>query len=79
MLARLTSVAKGWTSDLNCYFPWVDPMTVLYWIHNDKVWKQYVQHRVDEIRKLNDREVWRHCPEKLNLADLPSGASWLQS
>ena len=35
-------------------------------------WKQYVQHRVDEIRKISDKKAWRHCPGRLNPADLPS-------
>jgi len=47
-------------------------MTALCWIRNDKVWKQYVQHRVDEIRRLSDKEVWQYCPGRLNPADLPS-------
>ena len=53
------------------YF-WVDSMTVLYWIHSDKIWKQYVQHRVEEIHQLTCWESWRHCPGSCNPADLPS-------
>lgn len=47
-------------------------MTTLCWIKNQRVWKQYVQHRVDEIRKLTSKDSWRHCPGHLNPDDLPS-------
>lgn len=53
-------------------FQWVDSMTTLCWIANERQWKQYVQHRVDEIRKLTDKQAWRFCPGKENPADLPS-------
>ena len=29
---------------------WTDSMTALCWIKNERMWKQYVQHRVEEIR-----------------------------
>ena len=44
-------------------------MTALCWIPNDKVWKQYAQHKV---RKLSDKEAWWYCPGWLNPADPPS-------
>ena len=47
-------------------------MTTLHWICNYKQWKQYVNHRVAEIRKLTAQGQWRHCPGLLNPADLPS-------
>ena len=47
-------------------------MTALCWIKNQRIWKQYVQHRVDEICSLTPKEAWRHCPGHLNPADLPS-------
>ena len=47
-------------------------MTALCWIKNDRIWKQYVQHRVEEIRSLTTREEWRHCPGDTNPTDLPS-------
>ena len=28
---------------------WTDLLTTLFWIKNNKVWKQYVRHRVEEI------------------------------
>ena len=53
-------------------FYWIDSITALYWIKNVKKWKQYVEHRVREIRQLSDKEQWRFCPGLQNPADLPS-------
>ncbi|XP_046862763.1 uncharacterized protein LOC124456335 [Xenia sp. Carnegie-2017] len=51
---------------------WTDSMTVLYWIVNSGNWKQFVQHRVDEILRLSSKTEWSHCPGKENPADLGS-------
>ena len=51
---------------------WVDSMAALCWIKNAKVWKQYVQNRVDQILKLSSKEEWHFCPGPLNPADFPS-------
>ena len=51
---------------------WTDSMTVLHWIRNKKVWKPYVQHRVNEIREFTDVDCWNYCPGKLNPVDMPS-------
>ena len=53
-------------------FYWVDSMTTLHWIRNDRNWKQYVQHRVTVIRDLSSVESWRFCPGSLNPAYFPS-------
>ena len=47
-------------------------MVVLYWIKNNKPWKQYVSHCIKEICQLTDTNQWYHCPGILNPADLPS-------
>ena len=48
-------------------------MTTLYWIKmNDRIWKQYVWQRVNEIRHLTLKNSWRRCPGEVNPADLPS-------
>ena len=51
---------------------WTESITVLCWIQNRKPWKQYVMHRVEEIRKLTQANNWRHCPGEWNPADLGS-------
>lgn len=71
ILARLVNKLKS----IGTEFPtvlWTDSMTTLCWIKNERVWKQYVGHRVDEIRRLTSKDSWRHCPGEVNPADLPS-------
>ena len=46
---------------------WTDSKTTLCWIRNTADWKQFVQHRVDEILKLSAKNEWGHCPGKENL------------
>lgn len=47
-------------------------MTALCWMQSERIWKQYVQYRVEEIRSLASKDAWRHCPGQLNPADIPS-------
>ena len=50
-----------------------DSAVVLHWIQNvSKSYKQYVQNRAIEIRRLTPPEIWRHIPGADNIADLPS-------
>ena len=51
---------------------WLDSKTALYWIYNNGEWRQFVQHRVNEILKLSNKEDWGHCPGIQNPADLGS-------
>jgi len=51
---------------------WLDSKTALYWIMNRGEWKQFVQHRVNEILKLTSKKDWGHCPGESNPADLGS-------
>ena len=51
---------------------WVDSIATLCWIQNCRPWKQFVRHRVQQIRELSSKEAWGFCPGSLNPADLPS-------
>ena len=49
---------------------WSDSKTVLCWLRNEKEWKQFVKHRVNDILKASDNEHWKYCPDKDNPADI---------
>ncbi|XP_065062455.1 uncharacterized protein LOC135689235, partial [Rhopilema esculentum] len=51
---------------------WLDSKTALYWINNQGEWRQFVQHRVNEILKISKKEDWGHCIGVCNPADLGS-------
>ena len=54
-------------------FCWSDSANCLYWINNtSKIWKQFIQSRVQEIRENIPNIKWLHCPGKINPADIPS-------
>ena len=72
ILARLLESVTPLIPHLNELYCWTDSMTVLWWLSNKRMYKQYVRHRIDEIRQLTNHCSWRHCPGKLNPADLPS-------
>ena len=64
---QLTSLPLAATS--HC---WTDSFTTLCWIKNECQWKTYVQRRVEKIRSLTDKDLWRFCPGVENPADIPS-------
>ena len=74
-LARLVNKFNSAIEGNNRIVYWCDSETTLCWIKNRRVWKQYVQNRVEEIRSLTTKNSWRHCPGPLNPADLPSRGS----
>ena len=52
---------------------WTDSRVTLCWIKGEeREWKQFVQHRVNEIRQLVPATKWKHCHGKNNPADVPS-------
>ena len=76
ILARLTARIKTALeqclviSRVRC---WTDSKNVLFWIQGkNKEWKQFVNHRVAEIRQLLPTDVWAHIPGVENPADLAS-------
>ena len=76
LLARLMrSVTECLESELTLSKPiyHTDSKVALYWIVGiTKTWKQFVQHRVSEIRKLLPIDCWSHCSGVENPADIPS-------
>ena len=72
ILARLAdTILKQLPLQLTTTY-WVDSATTLFWIRNQRPWKQYVLRRVSEIHSLTSPDQWRHCPGAVNPADLPS-------
>ena len=52
---------------------WTDSVIPLSWIrNNDKEYKQFVENRVNEIRRNAPPERWRYCPTSENPADIVS-------
>ena len=49
-----------------------DSRIALAWILHEREWKQFVENRVSEVRKLVAPDRWHHCPGKDNVADIPS-------
>ena len=70
LLARLARKFAAIAPQLRT-FNWTDSMTAICWIKNKEVWKQYAQHRVEEIREFTTRNSWRHFPGEFNPADIP--------
>ncbi|XP_065052932.1 uncharacterized protein LOC135682125 [Rhopilema esculentum] len=56
----------------DCIKYWLDSKTALYWIDNNGEWKQFVQHRVNEIVRSTTKEDWGHVSGIDNPADLGS-------
>eukprot|EP00794_Sanderia_malayensis_P018333 gene18333-biopygen12280 len=70
-----TSYAKeslGSQVEIDQIYYWSDSKSTLYWIFNGGEWKQFVQHRVNEILSLSKKESWSHVAGVDNPADLGS-------
>lgn len=55
LFARLVHKSSSAVQQLKT-INWTDLMTTLCWIKNERVWKQYVRHRVDQIRNLSSKD-----------------------
>ena len=79
ILARLISTVltafKG-TLNIDSVFCWLDSQIALWWIWGvNKEFKQFVQNRVVEIRRLVKPTQWNYCPTESNPADICSRGS----
>ena len=76
VLARLINSvqsALSGTLKFNDAFCWVDSQIALWWIWGTtKEFKQFVQNRVLEVRRLVKPEHWNYCPTDVNPADIVS-------
>ena len=62
ILARLmNTVQTSLPSEIKNFY-WTDSTNALCWITNNKPWKQYVQHRVQEIRQQSPKKPCRYFP-----------------
>ena len=63
--ARLASFVKKALeqrySTLEIYM-WSDSEIVLHWLNSDKILKQFVANRVQEIKQLVPATHWNYCP-----------------
>ena len=58
---------------LDRIFCWSDSVDCICWINTKhKVWKRFVQNRVNEIRCDVEEATWKYCPGMDNPADIPS-------
>ncbi|XP_039438455.1 uncharacterized protein LOC120419726 [Culex pipiens pallens] len=65
------SITNGHSLKVEKTVMWTDSKTVLAWINSDhRNYRQFVACRVGEILSKSDAAEWRHCPGKLNPADL---------
>ena len=75
VLARLMASVSSTLADLKIdqIHCWSDSQVALAWIAGvEQTWKQFVESRVTEIRRLVPTSCWRYCPTSSNPADLPS-------
>ena len=75
----VNTVTQSLPDNVWTIFYWIDSLSALCWIRNDKCWKQFVRERVNTIRNLTDKNSWRFCPGTLNPADLPTRGISAQS
>ncbi|XP_065195785.1 uncharacterized protein LOC135827185 [Sycon ciliatum] len=75
VLARLMASVSSTLAELKIdqILCWSDSQVALAWIAGvEQTWKQFVESRVTEIRRLVPTSCWSYCPTASNPADLPS-------
>ena len=76
LACRLTESVKKALDDvksIDSVTYWSDSTVVLSWIRNsNKEFKQFVENRLREIRRLAPSELWKYVPTKQNPADIAS-------
>ncbi len=76
LLSKLmSSVHAALEQELNLSDPlcFSDSKVALFWIQGTRhEWKQFVENRVNSIRRLIAPQHWKHCPGRENPADIPS-------
>ena len=74
--ARLITAVATTLMDVMCINSigcWSDSKVALAWVKGEhQEWKQFVQNRVDEIRRLVPASAWSYCSTLCRPADLPS-------
>ena len=72
-LARSVQQALEGVVVINNIVYWTDSTVALSWIKGvTREYKQFVQNRVNEIRRLTPVDSWRYCPTDQNPADIAS-------
>ena len=73
MAANLADNIKTALTFLNIrnVFGWTDSTVVLHWLKKNGNYNQFVNNRVDKIKK-KDYITWRHVPTNENTADIGS-------
>ena len=74
LATMMDTVLKALQSEVNIdkAHYWLDSKTTLYWIANNGKWKQFVQHRVNEVLLLSRKKDWGHVAGAENPVDLGS-------
>ena len=76
LACRLTESVKRALDDvksIDSVTYWSDSTVVLGWIRtSNKEFKQFVENRLREIRRLAPSELWKYVPTKQNPADIAS-------
>ena len=68
LLQTVREALKNWNPEE--FYLWSDSSTVLHWLENRGQYRQFVQHRVEEIQELTRDVQLKYVPTTDNPADL---------